>query len=167
MSSCARSKPTVSSPSLTARETLALLARLKTLVAQIAEAEVRSLSEVQKRRVAMERKYRDAAVRARTADETFAEAHARQWAEFQERIQAHQARRRVRIQALYRQSLRKLETLAQRKKEKFLGDLQMRHFRAERQKPKETKQLEKEYAREVAELTGQQSALGELVKRTD
>jgi hypothetical protein len=155
----------VSSSPLTARETLALLARLKTLVAQIAEAEVRSLSELQKRRVAMERKYRDAAFRARTAEETFAETDARQWAEYEERMHAHQAARRVRIQALYRQSLRKLDTLAQRKKEKFLGDLQMRHFRAERQKPKETKQLEKEYALVAAELGGHQAKIAELIKR--
>ncbi|HEV7403874.1 MAG TPA: FtsK/SpoIIIE domain-containing protein, partial [Chthoniobacteraceae bacterium] len=157
----------MSSPFLTARETLALLARLKTLVAQIAEAEVRSLSEVQKRRVAMERKYRDATIRARTAEETFAETDARQWAEYQERLQAHQAARRVRIQALYRQSLRKLDTLAQRKKEKFLGDLQMRHFRAERQKPKETKQLEKEFATVSAELGGHEARIKDLIARTD
>ena len=153
----------MSSPRLlTAQESLDLLARLKTAIAQVSAEEVRSLSELQKRRLALQRKYRDASTRATLHEETLAEEETASIATLEMHLNERHVARRARIQSAYRTSMQKLQVRAQRKKEQFLGELQLRHFRAERQMPAELGKLDKEHAEAVARLSAQAEALTAL-----
>lgn len=134
---------------------LALLGQLTRAVAEVSRREEQLLRESNERRHKIQRKYREHAheskayfeaqiAEAKTAIEE-AEAGAR----------ARHRQRRARIDEAYRNALHSVNAQAKKKKAQYQGDLQMRHFRAERQKPLDEKALEArtaEFGARLAEL---------------
>lgn len=144
---------------------LELLARLKQTVAEFAKKEDQLARDLSGRRVAAARKNRDAMdkVEARLATLT-ADAEAR-FSGQEERIQAVYEAHRDRIQRVSSVGLRNVPRLARQAKERWQGDLQMRHFRAERKQTADQEAADKALNEFAAQLAAQRAAIIRLHAR--
>ncbi len=117
---------------LRASHSVELLARLTRMVSEFARLEEELRRDLATLRNAIERKHRDSASRIDSWSESQTAEAEQTFAAEQETISAFHERRRARIQRLYSACIRQLPRLANRAKERWLGDLQMRQFRSER-----------------------------------
>jgi hypothetical protein len=134
---------------------LALVGQLTQAVAEVSRREEQLTRDLAERRFKIQRKCREHAHESKAYFEAqIAEARtAIDEAEAGARTRHRQ--RRARIDDAYRSALHAVNAQAKKKKAQYHGDLQMRHFRAERQKPVDEKALEArsaEFGVRLAEL---------------
>lgn len=144
---------------------LALLGDLKQTTADFAKREEALLRELRTRRGAALRKHRDAMekVESRQAAETAGTTE--HFAATEARIRALYEGRRERVLRLKTTGLRNLPKRAREAKERWMGDLQMRQFRAERKQTADQQAADKTLAKRSARLAEQQALFTALVRQ--
>ncbi len=136
---------------------LELLTALKRTVADFAKREEALLRDLRNRRAAVLRKHRDAAEKI---DNRLAAQLAETTEHFtaaEERTHALYQGRADRVRRLHSAGLRSLPKRAQEAKQRWMGDLQMRQFRAERKQSNEKDSAGKALAAFNAELASQRN----------
>ena len=136
---------------------LALLAELRAVLADFAKREDTLLRDLRNRRGTALRKHRDASEKAesrlaaRTAETTefFTSA--------EDRNRARYKARGERVQKLYTTGLKNLPKRAQQAKQRWMGDLQMKQFRADRKQITGKEAADKLLAQCTAQLTEQRT----------
>ncbi len=153
-------------PDLRVTRSVELLARLREMVSQFANSEEKLTREIATRRVAMNRKFRDAMERVelRLSAQTIEVETKSQ--EEEQRVTAIYEDRRARIQRAYTTGIRSLPKRAQSEKERWMGDLQLRKFRAERKLAAEREAIAGSVARCAGRIGEQDTVLAELERRT-
>jgi len=141
---------------------LALLAELKRTVSEFAKQEETLVRDLGKQRGTALRRHRDATEKAeaRLAAQTAETAEHFQTTE--ERTRALYESRRERVQRLRTTGLRNLPKRAQEAKQRWMGELQMRQFRAERKQTTDQEAADKALAAFAARLAGQREHFTKL-----
>ncbi|CAN5537125.1 hypothetical protein BH09VER1_BH09VER1_23720 [soil metagenome] len=142
-----------------------LLTRLNEVASEFTLKESKLSTELSSRRLAENRKYRSEsesieswiAHETSTAEATFSER--------EHRARTKATRRKEKIEHLGSSGLINLHEQAVQARERWLGKLQMRHFRASRNLPADLKNAEATFARFVVSLNEAQSRLFALEKR--
>lgn len=150
---------------LSVRRSIELLGQLHRTVSDFARREEQLTRDIRTRRQAINRKLQDGTGRS---DNRLAEQMTEMESRFQkekERIQALHEGRRVRIQQAQSVTLRKLPGRAKAAKEKWMGDLQMQHFRAERELTSAFEAADRAYAGFTSMLNEQQITVAHLTHR--
>ena len=111
---------------------LALLAELRAVLADFAKREETLVRELGKRRGTALRKYRDATDKADSRLAAQTTERTEYFSTAEERTRARYKARGERVRKLYTTGLRNLPKRAQEAKRRWMGDLQMRQFRADR-----------------------------------
>ncbi len=151
---------------LRASHSLELLESFVRTVAEFAAREEQFSKLFRTRHNAAKRKRNDALARI---DAQFAEQIEAVEAEFQQQTDATRARhasRAERIHNAHTKCIRDVMTLARRKKEKWLNDLQLRHYQAKKQHPLDLKATDTELEAFFANLAAQRTALTSVRDRT-
>ncbi|MEQ1860502.1 MAG: FtsK/SpoIIIE domain-containing protein [Chthoniobacteraceae bacterium] len=145
---------------------LELLASFVQTVGEFAAREEQFAKTFRTRRQAANRKRNDALARI---DAHLAAQIEEADADFSRQLEAAHAlhaTRGERIQRTHNKCIRDVLTLARRKKEKWLNDLQLRHFHAKRQLPLDFKAADSELAAFFERLAVERAALMEIRDRT-
>lgn len=150
---------------LRVQRSLRLAHSLKEVAEDFAQKESALSREISARRVAETRKFREEQARLETwlATET-----ARTDTFFEERkveVEQRAASRRTRIERAHRSGLENLQEQARAAKERWLGNLQMRHFRATRSLPLDLKAADEAFADYSSKLGGWQAAAAALERK--
>lgn len=140
---------------------LALLARLREVVADFAERE-RRLRELTAKRQTAARKHREALARSESTVQTRITETESYYAEEEKRLQNIFEGRRTRIDELRKAALKQLPKHAQREKERYLSDLQLRHFNADRARPEGFKAADHALSIFLSKLSSSQRSVGAL-----
>jgi ABC-type multidrug transport system fused ATPase/permease subunit len=111
---------------------LELLASLRQTVADFAKREEQLTRDILTRRAATQRKLRDGIEKTEARMTAQLDESEEQFQTEETRIRDIHEKRRARIQRLHTTGIRDLPKRAKEAKGKWMGDLQMRHFRAER-----------------------------------
>ncbi len=138
---------------------------LKAVAEDFAQKESVLSREISARRVAETRKFREEQARLETwlASET-----SQADTSFHERktlIEQRAAARTARTQRAYRAGLETLQEQARAAKDRWLGNLQMRHFRATRSLPLDLKAADEAHADYSSKLAGWLAAVGALARK--
>ncbi len=154
-----------SSTDLRVQRSLRLAHDLKTVVEDFAQKESALGRETSVRRMAETRKFREEQARLETwlATET-----ARVDTLFEERktvVEQRAASRKARIEQAHRSGLENLQEQARAAKDRWLGNLQMRHFRATRSLPLDLKAADESFADYSSKLGGWQAAVAALERK--
>ncbi len=131
---------------LTARDSLELLESLRATVTDFARREEALIREINSRRYHLQRAHKDVesaedakvSARRKAADTITGQE--------EERVRKLYNTRRARIQRIHHADLGDVQLNARRAKEKYLSDLQLRHFHAKKNLPKEIDRVEAEAA---------------------
>jgi hypothetical protein len=141
---------------------LQLVARLKQTAADFVKREDQLVRELRERGFALKRQQEQ----AREASEAESAA---QLSKTQSRLEEHEQRirsvhqeRGSRIHRMYTSGVRDSLQESQRKRERWLGGLQMKHLQTERELPLKLKAEENEYSKFTGALAEQRRALGSL-----
>jgi len=150
---------------LRVQRSLRLAHSLKTVAEDFAQKETALSREISAKRVAETRKFREEQSRLETwlATET-----ARADTLFEERkvqVEQRAASRKTRIEQAHRSGLENLQDQARAAKERWLGNLQMRHFRATRSLPLDLKAADEAFADYSSKLGGWQAAVAALERK--
>ncbi len=158
---------TVNNPTdLSPSRSLALLARLQQTTAAFAEREEQLTRDIAARRHTINRRFRDAHDQAENRLATSgAESDAALQGE-QDRLTRRYESRRTRVQRASAAGLRKLPLRAKQTKERWLGELQMRHFQTERKLESDQKAADAALAEFDAQLAQQRARFASLWRRT-
>lgn len=138
---------------------VALLGEMQAAIASFAKREEALVRDIAARRTAVNRKQREGLERVESARERDLAAIEAAYQGEEERIRALYAGRRARIDRGYASSIKAVAKRARGEKEKFIGELQMRHLKAERNLPRDLKAADQEAAEFRAALAEQQAAL--------
>jgi hypothetical protein len=130
---------------------LELMRRLREVVADFARREEQISKESRTRRQAVSRRIRDSLQAEESAASAEYEAAKAHYEHEEERVRGIYVRRRARIRQTYTAGIRNLPRQAQEAKRKWMGDLQMRHFRAERMLTSGMKAADAAFADHAAE----------------
>ncbi|GAT35437.1 FtsK/SpoIIIE family protein [Terrimicrobium sacchariphilum] len=147
------------------QRSLALVKYLKAVTEEFAQKESALLREISARRVAETRKFREEQARLENwlaAETALADTR------FQERkgeVEHRAALREARIRKAHRTGLENLQEQARLAKERWLGNLQMRHFRATRTLPLDLRAADEAYADYSSKLGGWQVAVAALERK--
>jgi DNA segregation ATPase FtsK/SpoIIIE-like protein len=145
---------------------LELLGNLLHTVTTFAKKEEQLSRELLNRRATTNRKYRDAVEKIDARLNSLVEETESHFRHEQERLTALYGGRRTRVRRAHAAGLRAVPKRAQRTKEKWMGDLQLKKFRAERWVASERETIAAEYTKFSARLAEQQAALAALEKHT-
>ncbi|HEY2344239.1 MAG TPA: hypothetical protein VGH90_14440, partial [Chthoniobacteraceae bacterium] len=143
-----------------------LYGRLKDAVADFVKREELLTRDIRTRRTTAERKHRDGITKVESRFETQMAAIEADFKETEERARATYENRRLRIQKARANGLKNLPRLAANAKKKWMGNLQMRHFRAERTLASGMAALEKDFAGFGKKLGELKESLGKVEKGT-
>src|SRR5450432_196047 len=164
---CERSGKIVNNdPDLRINRSLDLLASLKKTAAEFAKKEEQLFRDFRTRRYAATRKHHEAMEKLETefaAQIGETESH---FARENERVEAIYEGRRNWIRRAHNFAIRNLPRRARDAKEKWIGELQMRHFLAERSRTAAFANADVEYAEFTAKLVEQRKTLASLSRRT-
>jgi len=141
---------------------LALLADLKRTVADFAKKESELVRDLGKQRGTALRKHRDATEKAEARLAAQTAETAEYFQTTGERTRALYESRRERVHRLHTTGLRNLPKRAQEAKQRWMGDLQMRQFRAERKQTTDQEVADKALAAFTARLTGPREHFAKL-----
>ena len=134
---------------------LTLLGALQRTAADFAKREELLLHDLRTRRGAAQRKHRDAMEKVESRHAAQVAETTEHFTTTEERIRALYESRRERVQRLKTAGLRNLPKRAQEAKERWMGDLQMRQFRAERKQTADQQTADKALAQFSARLAEQ------------
>lgn len=149
---------------LRASRSLEIFGRLKQVAAKFAQREEQLTRELSIRRSGMNRKQREALGGAEEwQTKLIAELEERFITE-EGRVRAFHEQRRMAIQQAHANSMQNLRVRAQHTKEKWLTELQLRHFKAEKALPADLKAADKAFADFAAQLGQQREAYAKLDK---
>lgn len=144
---------------------LELMKKLKETVAEFARKEAKVARELGSRKLAEDRKYWDESEKT-DAWLTTERSRAETWASDQiGRIQKAGEARRTRIERLKRAGMTNLRKQAKEAKDRWLSEIQMRHFTAGRQLPIDMKAVDARHAEASGELEIQQTRLALLERQ--
>jgi hypothetical protein len=142
--------------------TLQLVARLRQTAADFLKQEDQLFRDLRERGFALKRRQEE----AKEASEAQSAAQLAKTEalieEQQQRIRSVHQARGSRIHRMYTSGVRDSLQESQRKRERWLADLQMRHLQTERALPINLKTVENEYSKFTGSLGEQRSALGSL-----
>ncbi len=154
-----------SSTDLRVQRSLRLAHSLKTVAEDFAQRESALSREIGARRLAETRKFREEQSRLET---WLATESARADTLFEERkaqVEQRAASRKARIERAHRSGLENLQEQARAAKDRWLGNLQMRHFRATRSLPLDLKAADEAFADYSSKLGGWQAAVAALERK--
>ncbi len=144
-----------SRPDLRVSRGLELLAELKRVVADFAKREELLVRELRNRRGTALRKQRDVTEKAESRRAAQLDETTAHFSTAEARTRALYEGRRERVRRLHSTGLRNLPKRAQEAKRRWMGDLQMRQFRADRKQTNELETAAKDLAAFNAQLAGQ------------
>jgi hypothetical protein len=151
-------------PDLRPSRSLELLALLQQTTAAFAQREEQLTRDISARRHATNRKLREAIERAETRQATLSAEADEVLKSGQERLTALYAGRRTRVQRVSAAGLRKLPLRARQTKERWMGDLQFRHFQSERKLETDQKTADAALAEFNVKLAAQRLRFSNLWK---
>ncbi|MEA3213086.1 MAG: segregation ATPase FtsK/SpoIIIE, family [Chthoniobacter sp.] len=134
---------------------LELLARLRETALEFSKREDQLSRELSSRRYTTSRKFRDGIEKTESRLATQIVELETLFKEGEERVRSIFEARRARIQGARASGLRSLPKRAQEAKQRWMGEIQMRQFRAERHYAADMEAADKEFARATAELRTQ------------
>ncbi len=138
---------------------LALLAQLKSVLADFAQRESALGGDLRTRRLSSDRKFREFSEKTRTRVEAEIAATQTDAAEGEAWLRDKYEARRARVERLKMVGLRGLPKRAQEAKQRWMGDLQKRQFRAERKRTTGQQAADAAFARFKAALAEQRTQL--------
>jgi hypothetical protein len=141
---------------------LQLVARLKQTAADFLKREEQLGRELRERGFALKRKQEQAKEASEAESAAQLSGTEARIEEDRERIRSVHQARGSRIHRMYTSGVRDSLQESQRKRERWLADLQMRHMQTERALPLNLKAAENEYTQFSASLAEQRSAIGSL-----
>ncbi len=150
---------------LSVSRSLELLSRVRQIVADFAKREDSLARDLRTRRFAIERKYRDGMAKAESKHGSLISEIEATFKSEEERARATYEGRRTRIQKARATGLKNLPRRAAEAKKRWKGDLQMKHFRAERTLAAGQAAVEKEFAEITQKLAERKATLATLERR--
>jgi hypothetical protein len=142
-----------------------LLRSLNQTVEEFAKREEEYLRNFRNQRFAINRKLREGTEKTEARRTALLEDANSSFSAEQKRVRSRYETRRVRIQRARTAGIRNLPRRSQAAREKWMGDLQLRKFRAERKVTEELKGVSGRFAELSARLLEQQKTLGGLERR--
>jgi hypothetical protein len=136
-----------------------LLARLRAAVRDASAREAALTRDFSGRRSQIQRRHREAVHGADEKQAAAREAAEKAAQEEEERVKAVHEGRRARIERIKRDSLRVIQEQARQQRERWQGQLQMKHFEAERALPANLKAVDAAFADYARRLTERGEAL--------
>ncbi len=131
---------------------LDMLARLRQALADFAQREEKLVRDLHTRRNTILRQQREAAQVIDTRLEAMLKQASEAFDAREATLKSTYASRRARIQRVQQTGIREVMQKAQQAKQKWMGDLQMRHFQAERSLPENLKAEDAAYSRFTTHL---------------
>ncbi len=144
---------------------LELLGQLHRTISEFARQEELLVRDIRTRRHTINRRLQDGTGRIDMRVEDQVAQTETSYLNEKDRINARHEARRVRIQQMQSAALRKLPARARAAKEKWMGDLQMEHFQAERELAAGLQAADQAFAAFGQKLAEQQSAITQLTHR--
>ncbi len=144
---------------------LELLVSLSEAVSEFAKREEALLAEMRSHRYSVDRRQRQALERCESALASHIELAGAAFEQAEERIRAVHESRRGFIERTRAQALRDIPKRGQEAKKRFLGDLQMRHFRGEKKLAAMQEAADRAQARTAGFIGEMQSAREDLERR--
>ena len=141
---------------------LELLGKLTRTVGEYSKKEAQAVRDLRARRAAAQRKHQEAIDKAETRFATLSAEGETYFKQEHERVTAIYQNRRGQIQRGHASAIRQLPKRAHDEKGRWMGELQMKQFRAERKKGADEKQAEASFSEVTAKLEEQKAALGKL-----